>query len=108
MLENIMKIGNLIQYDRWLSIRVSYRTVEINSERVSVNMTRIGKQKRPHRLTLHCPLFPAKYNIPVLDYQPYLLDGAPGDFYLFSQIKSLLKGMGFQTIKALKEKGHAS
>lgn len=48
--------------------------------------------------------FQAKYNIPVLDRPPYPPDLAPCNFYLFSKVKSALKGTIFESVKAVKER----
>lgn len=48
--------------------------------------------------------FLAKYSIPVLDHPPYSPDLAPCNFYLFSKVKSALKGTRFESVEAVKEK----
>ena len=46
--------------------------------------------------------FLAKKNIPVLPHPPYSPDLAPCDFYLFSKLKSKLKGHHFGTMENTK------
>lgn len=44
------------------------------------------------------------YSIPLLDFPPYIPELVPCDFYLFSEIKSALKGKRLVALKAVKEK----
>ena len=45
----------------------------------------------------------AKKNIPILPHPPYSPDLAPCDFYLFSKLKSKLKGHHFWTMENIQK-----
>lgn len=55
-------------------------------------------------ITLSVSTFVVKYNIPELDHLPYSSGLMQCNFYLFSKIKSVLKGTRFQTTEAVKKK----
>jgi hypothetical protein len=44
----------------------------------------------------------AKHSIPVVPYPPYSPDLAPWDFFLFSRLKSTLKGKRFQDVTEIQ------
>jgi transposase len=48
--------------------------------------------------------FLANHNITVLEHAPYSPDLAPCDFYLFTKIKSVLKGTRFLSVEVVKAK----
>lgn len=58
----------------------------------------------PAHSTLSVNRFLAKYRIPVLEHLPYSPDHAPCDFYLLPKVKSVLKVIRFESMKAVKEK----
>jgi histone-lysine N-methyltransferase SETMAR len=76
------------------------------------------RRKRPHKWSsgtwlLHhdnapCHAAPsvreflAKYSIPVVPHPPYSPDLAPCDFFIFSRLKSTLKGKRFQDVAEIQ------
>ncbi|GFV71560.1 putative mariner transposase [Trichonephila clavipes] len=58
----------------------------------------------PAHSALSVKRFLAKHSIPVLEHPPYSPDLEPCDFYLFSKVKSALKGTRFESVEAVKKK----
>ena len=58
----------------------------------------------PAHNALSVKTFLANHNIPILDHPPYSPDLAPCDFFLFTKVKSALKGTRFESVEAVKEK----
>jgi len=58
----------------------------------------------PAHNALSVKTFLTKHKITMLEHPPYSPDLAPCDFFLFSKIKSALKGTGFEAIDAVKAK----
>jgi len=57
----------------------------------------------PARASLLIREFLTKHETTVVPQPPYSPDLAPADFFLFPQLKSLLKGRRFQTIEEIEE-----
>ena len=57
-----------------------------------------------HDNALSVKRYLAKNNIPVMEHPPYSPDLAPCDFFLFPEIKSVLKGTRFESVDAVKAK----
>ena len=57
----------------------------------------------PAHTALSIREFLAKKNIPVLPHPPNSRDLAPWDFYLFSKLKSKLKGLHFGTMENIQK-----
>jgi len=55
-----------------------------------------------HALLLICSYL-VKHQTSVVPHQPYSRDLAPADFFLFSKLKTTLKGCRFQTIEEIQE-----
>jgi len=58
----------------------------------------------PAHKVLSVEMFLTKHKITILEYPLYSPDLAPCDFFLFPEIKSVLKGTKFKSIDAVKAK----
>jgi transposase len=62
------------------------------------------QENAPTHNTLSVKQFLANKNIAVLEHPPYSPDLSPCDFYLFPEIKSVLKGTHFMSVENVKAK----
>ena len=67
------------------------------------NMWLLHHDNAPAHSALSVRRFLAKKNVSVLDQPPYSPDLAPCDFFLFPQLKGIIKGIRFMDVEAIKE-----
>ncbi|KAL4132596.1 hypothetical protein QTP88_009720 [Uroleucon formosanum] len=93
--ENVEKIDKIIRQYRRLSFRAVAEMVNIDRE---------SAHNAPAYSAFSIQRFLTEKNISILQHPPYSPDLAPCNFFLFPKIKSLLKGIHFQTVDDVKMK----